>query len=161
MAKTPPPNFDKTVSGKTITNSEDDTIAQALDLEPLEPKSSDILPADQSVVHYDEKKENIENDYKYARENLYNVIERGTDALNGIVDLAQQSQHPRSFEVVADLIRTLSAANKDLLSIQKQVKDLQPEEKGPSKVTNNLFVGSTKDITDLLSGTARKIGKKK
>lgn len=161
MAKTPPPNFDKTVSGKTITNSEDDTIAQALDLEPLEPKSSDILPADQSVVHYDEKKENIENDYKYARENLYNVIERGTDALNGIVDLAQQSQHPRSFEVVADLIRTLSAANKDLLSIQKQVKDLQPEEKGPSKVTNNLFVGSTKDITDLLSGTARNIGKKK
>ena len=161
MAKTPPPNFDKTVSGKTITNSEDDTIAQALDLEPLEPKSSDILPADQSVVHYDEKKENIENDYKYARENLYNVIERGTDALNGIVDLAQQSQHPRSFEVVADLIRTLSAANKDLLSIQKQVKDLQPEEKGPSKVTNNLFVGSTKDITDLLAGTARNIGKKK
>jgi hypothetical protein len=161
MAKTPPPNFDKTVSGKTITNSEDDTIAQALDLEPLEPKSSDILPADQSVVHYDEKKENIENDYKYARENLYNVIERGTDALNGIVDLAQQSQHPRSFEVVADLIRTLSAANKDLLNIQKQVKDLQPEEKGPSKVTNNLFVGSTKDITDLLAGTARNIGKKK
>lgn len=161
MAKTPPPNFDKTVSGKTITNSEDDMIAQALDLEPLEPKSSDILPADQSVVHYDEKKENIENDYKYARENLYNVIERGTDALNGIVDLAQQSQHPRSFEVVADLIRTLSAANKDLLNIQKQVKDLQPEEKGPSKVTNNLFVGSTKDITDLLAGTARNIGKKK
>ena len=161
MAKTPPPNFDKTVSGKTITNSEDDTIAQALDLEPLEPKSSDILPADQSVVHYDEKAENIENDYKYARENLYNVIERGTDALNGIVDLAQQSQHPRSFEVVADLIRTLSTANKDLLDLQKKVKDLQPEEKGPSKVTNNLFVGSTKDITDLLAGTARNIGKKK
>lgn len=161
MAKTPPPNFDKTVSGKTITNSEDDTIAQALDLEPLEPKSSDILPADQSVVHYDEKAENIENDYKYARENLYNVIERGTDALNGIVDLAQQSQHPRSYEVVADLIRTLSTANKDLLDLQKKLKDLQPEEKGPSKVTNNLFVGSTKDITDLLAGTARNIGKKK
>jgi hypothetical protein len=161
MAKTPPPNFDKTVSGKTITNSEDDTIAQALDLEPLEPKSSDILPAGQSVVHYDEKAENIENDYKYARENLYNVIERGTDALNGIVDLAQQSQHPRSYEVVADLIRTLSTANKDLLDLQKKLKDLQPEEKGPSKVTNNLFVGSTKDITDLLAGTARNIGKKK
>ncbi len=103
--------------------------------------------------------ENIENDYKYARENLYNVIERGTDALNGIVDLAQQSQHPRSFEVVADLIRTLSAANKDLLSIRKQVKDLQPEADKPKNVTNNLFVGSTKDITDLLAGNARKIGK--
>lgn len=161
MAKTTPPNFDKTVSQKTIQNSEDDTIAKALDLEPIEPKSGDILPVDPSIVHHDEKAENIENDYKYARENLYNVIERGTDALNGIVDLAQQSQHPRSFEVVADLIRTLSAANKDLLNIQKQVKDLQPKEEGPSKVTNNLFVGSTKDITDLLQGTARSIGKKK
>lgn len=161
MAKTTPPNLDKTVSAKTIKNSEDDTIAKALDLEPLEPKSTDIVMSDDSVVHYDEKTQNIENDYKYARENLYNVIERGTDALNGIVDLAQQSQHPRSFEVVADLVRTLAAANKDLLAIQKQVKDLQPKEEGPSKVTNNLFVGSTKDITDLLAGTARNISKKK
>lgn len=161
MAKTTPPNLDKTVSAKTIKNSEDDTIAKALDLEPLEPKSTDIVMSDNSVVHYDEKTQNIENDYKYARENLYNVIERGTDALNGIVDLAQQSQHPRSFEVVADLVRTLAAANKDLLAIQKQVKDLQPKEEGPSKVTNNLFVGSTKDITDLLAGTARNISKKK
>lgn len=161
MAKTTPPNLDKTVSAKTIKNSEDDTIAKALDLEPLEPKSTDIVISDDSVVHYDEKTQNIENDYKYARENLYNVIERGTDALNGIVDLAQQSQHPRSFEVVADLVRTLAAANKDLLAIQKQVKDLQPKEEGPSKVTNNLFVGSTKDITDLLAGTARNISKKK
>ena len=161
MARTTPPNLDKTVSAKTIKNSEDDTIAKALDLEPLEPKSTDIVMSDDSVVHYDEKTQNIENDYKYARENLYNVIERGTDALNGIVDLAQQSQHPRSFEVVADLVRTLAAANKDLLAIQKQVKDLQPKEEGPSKVTNNLFVGSTKDITDLLAGTARNISKKK
>jgi len=140
-------------------NATPDTIASALNLEPLE---AEIVPYQEKmpVVHSD-KSENIENDYKYARENLYNVIERGTDALNGIVDLAQQSQHPRSFEVVADLIRTLSTANKDLLDLQKKVKDLQPQEQGPSKVTNNLFVGSTKDITDLLSGTARNIGKKK
>lgn len=160
MAKTPQANVRPTTSKQTIRNSEDDTIASALNLEPLE---AEIVPYEEKmpVVHNDEKAENIENDYKYARENLYNVIERGTDALNGIVDLAQQSQHPRSFEVVADLIRTLSTANKDLLDLQKKVKDLQPEEKGPSKVTNNLFVGSTKDITDLLAGTARNIGKKK
>ena len=160
MAKTPQANLTSTTSKQTIRNSEDDTIASALNLEPLD---AEIVPYEEKmpVVHNDEKAENIENDYKYARENLYNVIERGTDALNGIVDLAQQSQHPRSFEVVADLIRTLSTANKDLLDLQKKVKDLQPEEKGPSKVTNNLFVGSTKDITDLLAGTARNIGKKK
>jgi hypothetical protein len=159
MAKTPQANVAQTTSKQTIRNSEDDTIATALNLEPLE---AEIVPYAEKtpVVHQDDKQQNLENDYKYARENLYNVIERGTDALNGIVDLAQQSQHPRSFEVVADLVRTLAGANKDLLAIQKQVKDLQPEEKGPSKVTNNLFVGSTKDITDLLSGTARNIGKK-
>jgi thiamine kinase-like enzyme len=143
------------------TSKDDDSIANALGLEPIQ----DFLPAVESVnsiVEFNaEKNINLENDYKYARENLYNVIERGTDALNGIVDLAQQSQHPRSFEVVADLIRTLASANKDLLAIQKQVRELQPEEKGPSKVTNNLFVGSTKDITDLLAGTARQINKKK
>ena len=160
MAKPTQPNFDKPASKQTIDNSEDDKIAQALDLDPI----ADFLPAEKKsveVVHKDEKMENVENDYKYARENLYNVIERGTDALNGIVDLAQQSQHPRSFEVVADLIRTLSSANKDLLAIQKQVKELQPEADKPKNVTNNLFVGSTKDITDLLAGNARKIGKNK
>ena len=140
---------------------DDDSIADALGLEPIQ----DFLPAVEpvkAVVEFNEEKNiNLENDYKYARENLYNVIERGTDALNGIVDLAQQSQHPRSFEVVADLVRTLASASKDLLAIQKQVRELQPEEKGPSKVTNNLFVGSTKDITDLLAGTARQINKKK
>jgi hypothetical protein len=160
MAKPTQPNFDKPASKQTIDNSEDDKIAQALDLDPI----ADFLPAEKKsveVVHKDDKMENLENDYKYARENLYNVIERGTDALNGIVDLAQQSQHPRSFEVVADLIRTLSSANKDLLDVQKKMKDLQPENDKPKNVTNNLFVGSTKDITDLLQGSARSIGNKK
>ena len=129
-----------------------DTIADALDLEPIQ---GEIVKADEANVNPE-----MENDFKYARENLYNIIERGTDALNGIVDLAQQSQHPRSFEVVADLVRTLSTANKDLLDLQKKMKDLQPEEQKNQKVTNNLFVGSTKDL-DLIEGGARKIKPKK
>ena len=128
---------------------------------------NDVFEVGTDLVEVEKEKkqavvpEDVDNDYKYARENLYNVIERGTDALNGIVDLAQQSQHPRSFEVVADLIRTLSSANKDLLDVQKKMKDLQPENDKPKNVTNNLFVGSTKDITDLLQGSARSIGNKK
>ena len=128
----------------------DDTIGKALDVEPV--VQGEIVPAEKPAT--DDK---LENDFTYARENLYNIIERGTDALNGIVDLANQSQHPRSFEVVADLVRTLSSANKDLLDIQKKMKDMHPEEKGPSKVENNLFIGSTKDLTDLLEGGARKV----
>ena len=130
-----------------------DPISKALDIEPIQ---GEVVPVDQPEVNPE-----MENDFKYARENLYNIIERGSDALNGIVDLAQQSQHPRSFEVVADLVRTLSTANKDLLDLQKKMKDLQPEEKKNQKVTNNLFVGTTKDLTDLLEGGARKIKPKK
>ena len=129
-----------------------DPISKALDIEPIQ---GEVVPVDEPKVNPE-----MENDFKYARENLYNIIERGSDALNGIVDLAQQSQHPRSFEVVADLVRTLSTANKDLLDLQKKMKDLQPEEKKNQKVTNNLFVGTTKDLTDLLEGGARKIKSK-
>ena len=133
----------------------DDKIAETLDLEPIEPVKGEVVKVEPA------KDQKLETDFQYARENLYNIIERGTDALNGIVDLANQSQHPRSFEVVADLVRTLSTANKDLLDLQKKMKDLQPEEKKNQKVTNNLFVGTTKDLTDLLEGGARKIKPKK
>ena len=128
----------------------DDKIAETLNLTPVDNKTEvvKVEPAD------DQK---LENDFQYARENLYNIIERGTDALNGIVDLANQSQHPRSFEVVADLVRTLSGANKDLLDIQKKMRDLDPDKHKPQKVENNLFIGSTKDLTDLLDGGARKV----
>lgn len=128
-----------------------DPISQALDIKPME---GEIVPTEKKKPIQDET---LENDFIYARENLYNVIERGTDALNGIVDLAQQSQHPRSFEVVADIIRTLSSANKDLIDLQKKMKDMQPEEKGPKEVTNNLFVGSTSELTAMLEGGARKV----
>ena len=128
----------------------DDKIAETLNLTPVDNKTEvlKVEPAD------DQK---LENDFQYARENLYNIIERGTDALNGIVDLANQSQHPRSFEVVADLVRTLSGANKDLLDIQKKMKDMDPDKHKPQKVENNLFIGSTKELTDLLDGGARKV----
>ena len=69
--------------------------------------------------------EDVDNDYKYARENLYGVIEKGTDALDNLIDLAKASEHPRAFEVVAQLTKTLVDANKDLLDIQKKVKDLK------------------------------------
>ena len=67
--------------------------------------------------------EDIDNDYKYARTNLYGVIEKGTDALDSLLDLAKASEHPRAFEVVAQLTKTLVDANKDLLDIQKKVKN--------------------------------------
>jgi len=96
----------------------------------------------------------IDNDYKYARENLYGVIEKGTDALDNLIDLAKASEHPRAFEVVSQLTKTLVDANKDLLDIQKKVKDLKREDKkdNPKNVTNALFIGSTAELQKMISG---------
>ena len=92
----------------------------------------------------------IDTDYKYARENLYNIIERGSDALNELVEIAGQSQSPRAYEIVGQMIKTLTDANKDLLEVQKKVKDLKKQESGPKNVTNALFVGNTTELQRML-----------
>jgi len=111
--------------------------------EVIEPKSIEV----------DEHQE-IDSDYKYARENLYGVIEKGTEALDTLIELAKASEHPRAFEVVSQLTKTLVDANKDLLDIQKKVKDLKKTEKEdqPKNVTNALFIGSTAELQKLVNG---------
>ena len=114
------------------------------DAEPLA-KVEKIEPPKQ------EDNPDIESDYKYARENLYNVIERGSDALDNLVAIAQASEHPRAYEVVGSLIKTLTDANKDLLEIQSKVKKLKEEtKKGPDNVTNALFIGSTAELQKMI-----------
>ena len=96
--------------------------------------------------------ETVDNDFKYARENLYNIIERGSNALNTLVDVANQSQHPRAFEVVGQLVKTLSYTNKDLLELQKKVKVIKkdiPDQ--PQNVTNALFVGNTSELQKMIN----------
>ena len=114
------------------------------------------LVKDVELVKPDTTKDDIESDYKYARENLYNAIERGSDALEELVELAKQSQSPRAFEIVGQMIKTLTDSNKDLLEIQKKVKDLKREDKskGPNNVTNALFVGNTAELQKMLKGNS-------
>jgi len=100
----------------------------------------------------DNSDETVDTDFKYARENLYNIIEKGSDALNTLVDVANQSQHPRAFEVVSQLVKTLSDTNKDLLEIQKKVKVIKkdiPDQ--PQNVTNALFVGNTSELQKMIN----------
>ena len=95
--------------------------------------------------------DDIDTDYKYARENLYNVIERGSDALNNLVEIANQSESPRAYEIVGQLVKTLADANKDLLEVQNKVKKLKEEtDKGPQNVTNALFIGNTTELQKLI-----------
>ena len=84
-----------------------------------------------------------ETDFQYARENLYNLIERGTDGLEELLEIAKQSEHPRAFEVVQQTIGQLTTTNKELLNLHKTKKDMRTEKGGPTSVNNNLFVGST------------------
>ena len=96
--------------------------------------------------------ETVDNDFKYARENLYNIIERGSDALNTLVDVANQSQHPRAFEVVSQLVKTLSDTNKDLLELQRKIKVINKDiQEGPKTVNNSLYVGNTADLQKFIN----------
>ena len=90
-----------------------------------------------------------DTDFQYARENLYNLIERGQDGLEELLEIAKQSEHPRAFEVVGQMIDKLTTTNKELLNLHKTKKDITSES-GPKTVSNNLFVGSTAELQKLL-----------
>ena len=97
-------------------------------------------------------KNDIEKDYEYTRGNLYSIIEKGQEAINGILELAQDSEMPRAYEVAGQLIKSVSDATDKLMDLQKKLKDVEEEtqSKGPSTVNNALFVGSTAELQKLL-----------
>ena len=97
-------------------------------------------------------KDDITKDYEYTRGNLYSIIEKGQEAINGILELAQDSEMPRAYEVAGQLIKSVSDATDKLMDLQKKVKDVNKEEesKGPTTVNNALFVGSTTELQKLL-----------
>ena len=100
----------------------------------------------------------IEKDYKYTRGQLYSIIEKGQEAINGILELAQESEMPRAYEVAGQLIKNVADATDKLMDLQKKLKDVNEEKhaKGPSTVNNALFVGSTADLAKLIKGEAPK-----
>ena len=100
----------------------------------------------------DRDKTEVRKDYEYTRGNLYSIIEKGQEALNGVLELAQESEMPRAYEVAGQLIKNVADATDKLLDLQKKLKDVEAEEKvkGPSTVNNALFVGSTADLAKML-----------
>tara|TARA_R100001443_G_scaffold33005_4_gene47005 strand:- start:4966 stop:5394 length:429 start_codon:yes stop_codon:yes gene_type:complete len=119
---------------------------------------STIVPAKDNVGITPEQKpdrltkDDIEKDYEYTRGNLYSIIEKGQEAINGILELAQDSEMPRAYEVAGQLIKSVSDATDKLMDLQKKLKDVEEETKikGPSTVNNALFVGSTSELAKLL-----------
>ena len=98
--------------------------------------------------------DDIEKDYEYTRGNLYSIIEKGQEAINGILELAQESEMPRAYEVAGQLIKSVADATDKLMDLQKKLKDVNEEQetKGPTTVNNALFVGSTAELQKLLKG---------
>ena len=102
-----------------------------------------------------EKKKNsddITKDYEYTRGNLHSLIEKGQEATNGILELAQESEMPRAYEVAGQLIKNVADATDKLMELQKKLKEVEEEKqsKGPSTVNNALFVVSTAELAKML-----------
>lgn len=107
-----------------------------------------------------ESKTEASDDFTYARDNLYDVINKGQDALEEMLEVAKQSQHPRAYEVFATLMSTMLTANKDLVEMQKKKKEffVKEEEKLAQSVTNNLFVGSTAELQKFIADRKKEDG---
>ena len=90
-------------------------------------------------------------DFETARENIHTIISKGTGALDDIILLARASDSPRAYEVVSQMIKTLVDANKDLIHLRKQLKDVQENTNGDTNIQNNLFVGNTAELQRLIN----------
>ena len=126
----------------------DTRIDEILEITSLVP-TSEIKPESTTrVIPQNGKDDDI--DYNYARENYYNLIERNQDAVEEMLEIAKQSEHARSFEVVGQLIKAGLDANEALMKLHKTKKELNAENSGQTQVTNALFVGSTAELQKLL-----------
>lgn len=106
---------------------------------------------EQEIEKYSSTADDIKKDYEYARGNLYSLVEKGQEAINGILELAQESEMPRAYEVAGQLIKNTSEIAEKLMSLHKIRKDAEEEKtKGPTTVNNALFVGSTAELAKLL-----------
>tara|TARA_A100001234_G_scaffold4264_1_gene3492 strand:+ start:81 stop:512 length:432 start_codon:yes stop_codon:yes gene_type:complete len=125
-----------------------ESIDKALDIESDIVESKPMKPVPPKV-----EKDDIKKDYEYTRANLYSLIEKGQEAINGIMELAGESASPRAYEVAGQLIKSVADTTDKLADLQKKLKDLEEDntKKGPNNVTNNaLFVGSTSELSKLL-----------
>jgi hypothetical protein len=107
---------------------------------------------DKKIEKIKEASDDIKKDYDYTRGNLYSIIEKGQEAINGILELAQESEMPRAYEVAGQLIKNVADATDKLMDLQKKLKDVEEDKqvRGPSTVNNALFVGSTAELAKML-----------
>ena len=120
-------------------------VEEIIDPKPLVPRPEQALMTDTG------RDADIDVDYQYSRENFYSLIERGQDAITGILDLAKESEHPRTYEVAGQLIKPVSEVTERLADLQQKMQFLKDvPDKAPQNVTNALFIGSTAELQKLM-----------
>ena len=114
--------------------------------------SAEVETVEEKIEKVAAVSDDIKKDYNYTRGNLYSLIEKGQEAINGILELAGESEMPRAYEVAGQLIKNVADATDKLMDLQKKLKDIDETKssKGPTNVTNALFVGSTAELSKLL-----------
>lgn len=129
--------------------NEDDPIGKALGLEPIEKTTAAVS---QIIAHA--HNDSAKQDFEIARANIHNMIDNGTEAIAKLAQIADSSQHPRAFEVLAKLMDTLLVANEKLLDLQTKIREIDavdtPTNDQAKTINNNLFVGSTAELQKVL-----------
>ena len=135
-----------------MSNKTKDILDEILDIEESTAELVEKKP-DTLTVKRDNTLDDVYTDYKYQRENFYRLVERGQDAIDGILELARESEHPRSYEVAGQLIKNVADVTEKLGDLQTKMKKLKEvPNSAPKNVTNALFVGSTAELQKMLKG---------
>ncbi len=128
-----------------------DSINESLDIEVVDQAKDVIKESKKELKKLEREKPDSIRDYEYTRGNLYSLIEKGQEALDSILEVAQEGQQPRAYEVVSQLLKNVADTTDKLIELQLKTKELNAEEKkGPSTVNNALFVGSTAELQKIL-----------
>ena len=135
-----------------------ENIDKALDIESTEVDTEIVKKEPSQIRKTPSQEEQIQKDYEYSRGQLYSIIERGQEAIDGILELAQESDSPRAYEVAGQLIKNVADTADKLMDLQKKLKEVNKEEKGstPTSVTNNaVFLGSTAELQKFIKGSMK------
>lgn len=135
-----------------MSEEKKDHISDALGIHPMLPEDQSSKQVEDIISKgYDDS---AKTDFEMARQNIYEVIQNGQNAMDRLSQIADSSQHPRAFEVLAKLMDTMLSANKDLLELQKQIREIDsadsPMNSSAQNITNNLFVGSTSELQKMI-----------
>ena len=130
-------------------------LSDVFDITPIPEEKKEKLPALQAHYNEPDLKQDLTDAYQQSRENLQGLIDQGQEAMHEILNIAKAGQHPRAFEVYGTLLKNVVDANKELLSIQKQMRDMDENTKKDKSGTNidkAIFIGSTAELNKLIKG---------